>query len=127
MKTVTLTVLFLLSISFAVQAQDVATQPKTEKTKEEKAAEKAAKEKKEQDDFAKAGFTAEEVEKVKAITKETDDKVRAIKRNEKLTEEEKKTKNKELSVEKRNRIVAVVGEEKFKAWQKARKESATDK
>lgn len=127
MKTFTLTVLFLLSISFAIQAQDVPTQQKTEKTKEEKAAEKAAKEKKEQDDFAKAGFSAEEVEKVKAITKETDDKVRAIKRDEKLTEEEKKTKNKELSVEKRNRIVAVVGEEKFKAWQKARKESATDK
>lgn len=122
MKKILMIALCLVTMQLSAYSQDSTPA----KTKEEKAAEKAAKEAKEKSDYATAGFTDEQIVKIKEVNKEVNEKSKALKGDASLSEDDKKAKMKELSADKKNRIIAIVGEEKYKLWQKAKKESATN-
>ncbi|KHJ39473.1 hypothetical protein PBAC_04610 [Pedobacter glucosidilyticus] len=122
MKRIFLSVIFALTIVCAVQAQEA----KPAMSKEQAAALKEARAKEEQEIFAKSGLTEADIVQVKAISKEIDQKVREVKK-EQISEEDQKAKLKVLSAERKEKIIAAIGEAKYKAWQQERKAVADAK
>ena len=110
-----------LFITVSVNAQlDPPHQPKTEVSKEEKAKQKEA-----QDAaiFTAAGLSAEEITQVKAIQDEYKTRDKEMKKTA-LSDEEKKVKSKEISKERNEKIKALLGEEKYSKWQAEKKKVA---
>lgn len=111
----------------AAKAQTTATQTtQVEFSKEDKAKAKALKEQQEEQAYTQAGLTADEVTKVKAVNTEMSQKGKDLVKST-LADEEKEAKKKELSKEKKDKLIAILGADKYKAWQTARKQIMTPK
>ncbi len=120
-----------MAIGFAftgVQAQEANKAPQ-EKTlsKEEKAVAKAKKEADLMEAFKTAGLTDDEQQKVRLIMEENSAFGKTLKVDTSLSEEDRKTKNKEYYNASNGKLKELLGAEKYKALkevQKSQKEAA---
>ena len=71
--------------------------------------------------FSLAGFSADEVVKFREVIKEMGQKSKEL-NGSSLSDAEKEAKKKELAQEKKQKMIAVVGPDKFKSWMNARKQ-----
>lgn len=127
MKTFLLATLFTTAIFTTAEAQTAAAPVAKTMTKAEKDAAKAKKETDLLEAFAKAAFSAEEQTKYRAEVDAGNDKVRPIKADASLTEEDKKIKTDVINKERNDNLKTMLGEAKyklFKATQKAQREAA---
>jgi hypothetical protein len=121
----------IMAIGFAftgVQAQEANKAPQ-EKTlsKEEKAVAKAKKEADLMEAFKTAGLTDDEQQKVRLIMEENSAFGKTLKVDTSLSEEDRKTKNKEYYNASNGKLKELLGAEKYKALkevQKSQKEAA---
>ena len=123
MKKLVLNICLVLAMAFTAKAQQ--TEPKSTLSKEEKAALKLAKEKEDHDLWVKAGLSENEIVQVKSISEEYAKKDSEVKKNDQLSAEDKSAKRKAISQEKRQKITALITEEKYKNYFKLRKEAGT--
>ena len=126
MKKLFVSMLAMADITTATNAQETKiekSKPAQEKkvSKEEKDAMKAKKEADLVEAFKSADFTAEQQTKAREIMDEAAKKGKELKANTTLTEEERKAKNKEISDAKNAKLKELVGEAKFKAFQRVQK------
>jgi hypothetical protein len=122
--------LFAFFLSFtAIQAQEkTADKAQQEKamSKEEKAAAKAKKEADLLDAFNQAGFSPEEQQLYRTSGLDRSNYGKKLKDDSSLTDDERKTKAREFSVEEDTKLKEKIGAKKFKAFkdiQKAQKEA----
>ena len=125
MKKLVLSTVFIAGLAFAGYAQEGVVKPAL--SKEQKAALKLEKEQQEQAAFVKAGFTEAEITQVKSISKELSEKSKEVKSDAQLSEDDKTAKLKAINTEKKERIIAVVGEARFKTWLQAKKDATAAK
>lgn len=135
MKKILFAAIFTATIFTTAKAQntaataEAATIAKTEK-EASKAEKLAAKEKKEAElveAFKKAGLTAEEQKKCRAILDASNEKTKPVKADESLDDDAKKEKLDAIYKDRNDNLKATMGEAKykiFKATQKAQKEAA---
>lgn len=125
-----LTAIFAMCISFtAAVAQEKSEKAPQEKmmSKEDKAAAKAKKEADIQEAFTKAGLTADEQQKFRAITDESSNLNKALKMDSSLSDDQKMEKAKENTKARDAKLKELLGDTKYKALkdiQKAQKEAA---
>ena len=122
MKKIFFTIVSMFIIASAANAQS-ADVSKVDKAAEKEAKAKA-KEKQNQeieDALKQSGITAEEAIKFKAVTQIYSAKSTEIRKNEALTEEQKAAQLKANTDEKNSKLKEIVGEEKYKAFNKVRK------
>lgn len=132
MKKILIASLVFVSLSAATQAQvTTAANDVTPATKNQGQADKdAAKVKKEAAltaAFAKAGLTAEEQMKARAVLDDANVKTKPIKADASLSDADKKEKLDAIYAERNEQLKNVLGDEKYKAFkaaQKAQKEAA---
>ena len=128
MKKILLATLFATAIFNTTIAQTTIASVAKAMTKEEKDAAKAKKESDLVEAFTKAGFTADEQIKYRAEVEAGNAKMRPIKADASLSEEDKKTKTDAINKERNDNLKTMLGEAKyklFKATQKAQKEAST--
>lgn len=113
----------LCAISFVLSANAQTGGPGAQLSKEEKAKVKAEKEAIEQKGYEQAGFTPDQISKIKEINKEMAMKSNELKASS-LTDQEKLAKRKEINEEKKAKLKELIGEDKYKKWMTARKELA---
>lgn len=104
-----------------VNAQDAPKADKPQLTKEEK---QKMKEKQEADlaaAFKEAGLSEAQVQQIKALNDEINEKNKAIREDATLTGEQKREKIKANMDEKNQKIKEIMGEEKFKQFNEIRK------
>ncbi len=95
-------------------------------SKADKEAAKAKKEANLAEAFTKAGVTAEEQTKCRAVLTESNEKTKPVKADASLSEDAKKEKLEAIYKERNDSLKAIMGEEKykiFKATQKAQKQA----
>ena len=113
----------------AVNAQEAPKADKPQLTKEEK---QKMKEKQEADinaAFKEIGLTDEQIQQVKTVMDEASKKNNELRKNETLTDEQKKEQMKANNDEKNQRMKEIMGEDKYKqfnAIRKKQKEAAAD-
>ena len=130
MKKFLLATLFATAILNTTNAQTAATTVAKTMSKEEKDAAKAKKETDLVEAFTKAGFSADEQTKYRAEVEAGNAKMRPIKADASLSEEDKKTKTDVINKERNDNLKTMLGEAKFKlfkATQKEQKETAPTK
>jgi hypothetical protein len=112
--------MMIIAVSANAQSADVS---KADKAADKEAKAKAKeKENKEIDDaFKQAGITEAEAIRFKATTQIYSAKSSEIRKNAALSEEEKATQLKANMEEKNTKLKEIVGEEKYKAYNKVRK------
>jgi hypothetical protein len=122
MKKIFFTFLSMMIIAVSANAQS-ADVSKADKAADKEAKAKAKeKENKEIDDaFKQAGITEAEAIRFKATTQIYSAKSSEIRKNAALSEEEKATQLKANMEEKNTKLKEIVGEEKYKAYNKVRK------
>ncbi len=132
MKKIFVSLLVSISLFATTQAQtatanaDGTSAGKT-LSKEEKEAAKTKKEADLVDAFTKAGLSADEQKKVRAVLDESNEKTKPIKADASLSDDAKKEKLDAIYKERNEQLKTVMGNEKYKAFkaaQKAQKEAA---
>lgn len=127
MKTFLLATLLSACVFTTVHAQNAtATDAKT-MTKAEKDAAKAKKEADLVEAFTKAGLTADEQSKSRAVLDASNDQTKPIKADESLSDDDRKEKLDAIYKERNDKLKVIMGNDKyklFKATQKAQKEAA---
>ena len=106
----------IIAVSVNAQSADV-----SKNDKEAKALAKEKQSKQLEDALKQAGITEAEALKFKATTQTYNAKSNEIRKNAALSEEEKATKLKANNDEKSAKLKEIVGEEKYKAYNKVRK------
>jgi len=133
MKKIFVSLLVAVSVFGTAHAQtatattDVAADKKT-MSKAEKEAAKAKKEADLMEAFTKAGLTAAEQTKVRALLDESNEKTKPIKADASLSEDAKKEQLDVIYKDRNEQLKGIMGNDKykiFKATQKAQKEAAT--
>jgi len=124
MKKLFITACMAVALTTTVNAQEAikpAEAPKPQLSKEERAKQKQ----KAEDDlnaaFKEAGVTDDEVKQAKAIMEEAKAKRSEIKKSTTFTEEEKITKSKESNNEEKEKLIKLLGADKYKAFKEAQK------
>ena len=108
-------------LAAASNAQDAPKAETKQPTKEEK---QKMKEKQEADlaaAFKEIGLTEEEIQQVKDVMQKAGEKNSAVRKNEALTNEEKKEQINANNEEKNERIKTIMGEERYKQFNEIRK------
>ena len=127
MKTFLLATLLSACVFTTVHAQNAtATDAKT-MTKAEKDAAKAKKEADLVEAFTKAGLTADEQSKSRAVLDASNDQTKPIKADASLSDDDRKEKLDAIYKERNDKLKVIMGNDKyklFKATQKAQKEAA---
>ena len=132
MKKIFISMLVAISLFATASAQTPSTSADVSADKKAmtKADKEAAKVKKEADlteAFAKAGATADEQKKARAVLDASNDQTKPIKADATLSEDEKKEKLDAIYKERNEQLKTILGNEKYKAFkaaQKAQKEAA---
>ncbi len=125
MKKIILASFAFFAIAISANAQNALEKSLVPVSKEQKALDKAAKEEQLNQALIQSGCSAEQVAQVKEVIKEMDQKSRDLK-SAKLAEEENAAKKKELSTERKTKIVALIGADKYKVWMDTRKKLAAE-
>ena len=123
MKKFLIAVFAIFAFVLTSTAQTTTDVIKPELTKEEKAKIKAAKEAEVNQGYVLAGLNEQEIAQVKVVVDEMNQKGKDLKASS-LTEEEKAVKKKELNEEKKTKLIAIMGDERYKKWGQIRKELA---
>lgn len=121
MKKLVLLVLACFVFAGIAAAQAIETKADKKPSKEEM---QKMKEKQEADlaaAFKELGLTEEQVQQVKAVMQESNEKNRAIRQDATLSDDDKKAKIKTNNDEKNDKIKAIMGEEKFKQFNEIKK------
>ena len=124
MKKIILASFAFFAIAISANAQTALEKPLIPVSKEQKALAKAAKEEQLNQAFAQSGCSQEQITQAKATITELDQKSRDLNAAS-LTDEEKAAKKKELSTERKTKLVAIMGADKYKVWMDSRKKLAT--
>lgn len=124
MKKIILASFAFFAIAISANAQTALEKPLMIVSKEQKALAKAAKEEQLNQAFAQSGCSPEQITQAKATITELDQKSRDLNAAS-LTDEEKAAKKKELSTERKTKLVAIMGADKYKVWMDSRKKLAT--
>lgn len=124
MKKLFITACMAVALTTTVNAQEAikpAEAPKPQLSKEERAKQKQ----KAEDDlnaaFKEAGVTDDEVKQAKVIMEEARAKRAEIKKSTTFTEEEKITKSKESNNEEKEKLIKLLGADKYKAFKEVQK------
>ncbi|MCY7292700.1 MAG: hypothetical protein LH615_11035 [Ferruginibacter sp.] len=126
MKKFLIVVFFATAVFNSASAQTSMAPSNKTMTKQEKVAAKAKKEADLLEAFTKAGLTADEQQKARAALEESNEKIKSIKADASLSDEDKKTKMNAIYKERNNNLKTMMGEatyKVFKATQKAQKEA----
>lgn len=115
MKKIIIASFAFLAIAISANAQTAPEKAMAPVSKEQKALGKAAKEDQLNQAFAQSGCSEEQITQAKAAIKEMDQKSKDLKASA-LTDEEKAAKKKELNAEKKAKLIAVMGADKYKIW-----------
>lgn len=119
-------IIFAVAMSLFIGAQ-AQTEVKPAMSKEEKQMAKDKKEKDLKDAFKAAGTSSAEEKQVRAILDESNEKSSVIKKDNSLSEEDKKAKLAVVYAERNEAMKALMGKDKYKAFkdeQKALKEAS---
>lgn len=122
MKKIIITTIGVVAIGFAVQAQEISTQPPRKMmTKEEKEMKKIKDETDLVASFKELGLDEATQKKIREAMSEAGAKNNEIRKNDALSEEQKKTQMMDVNKTKNDKFKEILGEEKFKQWNTIRK------
>lgn len=123
MKKLFLAFLSVCLLSFAVTAQtDDAAKAAKAAEKEAKAKYKALQTENIESALKQVGATATEITAFKQTSKEASDKSSVVRKNETLSADDKEAQLKEISAEKNEKLKSILGDEKYRAYGKIRRE-----
>ena len=118
-------ILCFSAVSIAQEKEASALVP-PQLSKEQKTEMKAREESNLAEAFKAAGLSEEQMTKAREIFAQSSKKMKEIKNNEKLPEEEKGTEKKKINEEKTAQLKAVMGDEKYKIYNETRKKQKAE-
>lgn len=124
MKKIIAVLLFTGLFATVTNAQTTApasATAKPEMSKEEKAKQKIKQEEEMAAALKEVGLSEDQIQQVKEVNTEAGKKSSEIKKDDSLSDEAKKEKNKEVNAEKTKKLKEIMGSEKFKQFNDIRK------
>ncbi len=118
MKKIIFTTIAIITFSIVANAQ---TKPDTKFSKEDKAAWKAKQDQELNDAIKETGLTDDQANQIKRVLKDASKKSSELKKDTTLNEDAKATKKEEINTEKNDKLIQIMGDDKYKQWNAIRK------